>query len=266
VTALLAKPTCRLLTIVGPGGIGKTRLALEVATHRQQYYADGVVFVPLQALATPALLASAIADAVGCPPAGSSSPHRELVRFLQGKAMLLVLDHFEQLLTAEPYAQPNRPALAYATEAVELLCALLQQTTGVHLLVTSREVLNVQEEWLYPLGGLETPPATARSANAEPATAFGAVQLFVERVQHIRREFDFAAEADGVWRLCQLVEGLPLALANFGIRLCRYDQRGLLLLQELGDNCDRVAGRRRRLSLRVCPEASNALLFIGQRL
>lgn len=191
-SGLLADPACRLLTLVGPGGIGKTRLAIETASRVAPYFPDGVWFVPLHAVQTSVLLSQAIADALNLPLAGQADPLAQVLRLLRDKHLLLILDTFEHLV-----------------EEPGLLNAMLSTTSGLKLLVTSREVLHLQEEWLYPVGGLATPPADAPRTDWQ---AYDAVQLFVERVRRVRRDFAPTEEAADIVRICRLVEGMPLAL------------------------------------------------------
>ncbi|HEX5502342.1 MAG TPA: tetratricopeptide repeat protein [Thermomicrobiales bacterium] len=187
---LLAAPDCRLLTILGPGGIGKTRLALEAATAVRGRFADGVAFAPLQAVAGAAALAPALATALGCAHTGRADARDQVARALRPARLLLILDNVEHLLEAAPW-----------------LSELLAAAPGLRLLATSREALNLQEEWRYPLAGLTVPDEGAD----DPAQA-EAVRLFAERAQQVRPDFALAAERAGVVRLCRLVEGLPLAL------------------------------------------------------
>jgi predicted ATPase/DNA-binding CsgD family transcriptional regulator len=211
---LIAEPICRLLTIVGPGGIGKTRLATAAAAQQEQWLQDeaedaflhGIYFVNVQPLRTAERLAWAITEAIGCPMPGSEPPQTQLFNYLSNKVLLLVLDSFDELLAADP---------SEAGEALNFLTDLLQAAPHVKLLVTSREALNLQEEWLYPLTGLSYPSVAAPHA-AELTLAelesYSAVQLFVQCARRVRPDFSLAQERAGVVRICRLVEGLPLAL------------------------------------------------------
>lgn len=187
---LLANKDARLITIYGPGGTGKTRLAVELAA---SIYAVGepVVFVGLQSLGSPRALASTIAEAIGCQLSGPQPVRLQLVSYLRTRRLLLILDNFEHLI-----------------DEVELLSAMLAAAPDVRLLVTSREALNLQEEWLYPLQGLPVPPPAERDA----IERYSAVQFFAERARRVNPQFSLDAERAGVARICRLVEGMPLAL------------------------------------------------------
>jgi predicted ATPase/DNA-binding CsgD family transcriptional regulator len=187
----LADPACRLLTIVGPGGIGKTRLAVETAVRIAPDFADGVRFASLLAVETADFLA-AMADTLSITLSGQNAPHIRLLRYLQDRQTVLILDNFEHLLSQAPF-----------------LSQIVQETTAVKLLVTSRQALNLQSEWRYPLWGLPVPP---ESTTIDVAIAYGAVQLFRERVSQVRPEFSLKTDLTAVIQICRLLEGSPLAL------------------------------------------------------
>jgi predicted ATPase/DNA-binding CsgD family transcriptional regulator len=188
---MLADPDCRLLTLVGPGGIGKTRLALQAARQLQDTLTHGAFFVPLQSVQSAELLIPTLAETIHLQLSGQAAPHAQLFNHLQNREMLLLLDNFEHLL-----------------DAAGLLSGLMRAAPQVQLLVTSREALNLQEEWLYPVEGLSVPPG----AQSGELTSYEAVELFVARARHVRPDFCLADEREGVVRICQLVEGMPLAL------------------------------------------------------
>lgn len=199
VQRLLLQPACRLLTLTGPGGIGKTRLALAVATALRPAFADQVAFVPLASVQTGHFLPPVIADALGHALSGQADPLDQLLAHLQQQRLLIVLDTVEHLLT---------PATAGADDLFTVLERALQEAPGVKWLITSRERLNFGGEWLFTLQGL--PLAPQPPAGAPPP---GAIALFIERAQRIQREFTLSPQtyAD-VLRICQLVEGLPLGI------------------------------------------------------
>ncbi len=187
--------TVRLLTLVGPGGMGKTRLALEAGRQQLSTYSDGVWFVALAALTSPTAIASAIVTALGATVQGGE-PRTILGQLLQQKHLLLILDNFEHLL-------------AGSTEGVALIIELLQNAPQVRFLVTSRERLNVRGEQLYHVPAL----AYALDGSLEAALVSPSVRLFAQSVQQV--QFDFAvnmANVGAVLRICQLVQGMPLGL------------------------------------------------------
>jgi predicted ATPase len=188
---LLGDPACRLLALVGPGGIGKTRLAIEAAANRVDSFGDGVFFVPLQPLASADYLVPAIAEVLQFPFAGQESAREMLVGYLGDKQMLLLLDNFEHLLAG-----------------VDLLPAILNAAPGVRLLVTSREVLGLREEWIRTVDGLSYPDTD----RVESVSEFASVRLFTQRARQVRADFDLDLDRACVVRICRLVQGMPLAI------------------------------------------------------
>ena len=176
----LADPECRLLTVLGPGGIGKTRLAVKAAQTQAAHFQDGVWFVDLAAVAAPSDVAGAIARALDAPSSPAGEPLQHLVAWLRPRPLLLLLDNFEHLLAG-----------------VDLLPTLLQRAPQLKLLVTSRERLNLSEEWLLPLEGLDVPPPvvssmaeTSGAAPEEPdLSAYDATKLFLRCVSRVKPGF-----------------------------------------------------------------------------
>lgn len=194
---LLANPACRLLTMVGPGGIGKTRLALEAASRQIGQYWHGIYFVSLAAITSADYLTSTIADALNFSFRGTLEPKVQLLNYLREKEMLLILDNFEHLL--------GMP------EGVQLLLDLLTRAPGVKLLVTSRERLSLKGEWLVEIGGLRMPPLGG--VGQEEVDSYSAIALFVQTARRVKPDFSLdEATWPEVVRLCRLVEGMPLAL------------------------------------------------------
>jgi predicted ATPase/DNA-binding SARP family transcriptional activator len=192
---LLAEPSCRLLTLHGLGGAGKSRLAFALASQLGARHAQGATWIALSGVSDAAQLAPAVARALAIELPAQPDPATALCNALSGQDRLLVLDNFEHLV-ADPLA-------------CDLVLSLLRQAPRVTLLVTSREVLGLQEEWVYELGGLGCPDA---DATAEAAGDAPAAQLFVQRARQAYLGFSHQAEWPHIVRLCRLTDGLPLAL------------------------------------------------------
>ena len=203
----LVDPDCRLLTIVGPGGSGKTRLAIQAASGLTTHFRDGVHFVDLAPVESADLLATTILRSLDAPESGASDPRRRLYDYLSATNVLLVLDNFEHLLAG-----------------VDLLPELLHAAPKIKLMVTSRVRLNLQEEWLEPLEGLSMPPGPEPGLPAEEPKgrpdleAYDATQLFVSRMHRLRPNYvpdaSSLSDADAVVLvdICRMLEGMPLAI------------------------------------------------------
>ena len=192
----------RLLTLTGPAGVGKTRLALAVAEAALPRFTHGAWFIDLAPLADPALVPSAIAQALGIRPAPDQTPQESLLRALRDRRQLLVLDNFEQLLPAAP-------------GVAELLVTCPQLT----VIVTSREPLRLRWEREYPVPPLALPEA-AGSSDPAALASIPAVALFVKRAQAGNPDFALDQEtAPHVAQICQQLDGLPLAIELAAARL-----------------------------------------------
>jgi predicted ATPase/DNA-binding SARP family transcriptional activator len=194
---LIDDPACRLVTLVGPGGIGKTRLAVELAASLRGRYRDGSVFVsfvgtsPAHPDDAARLVVADLARAFGVSLAVPRDPVELLADHLAGRELLLVLDNLEHL-----------------RGAAGILAELLRRAPGMQVLVTSRRQLGLGVEWLVEVRGLPYPPL---GADAD-AAGYEAVQLFQERARLLRPDFPGAAGAQGAGRVCRLVAGVPLAI------------------------------------------------------
>ena len=202
---LLAAPDIHLITILGPGGMGKTRLALALAAsqlHGQQQpypFRHGVYFASLARLETADLLVSAIAGAINFRFAEGDDLQGQLLRYLAAKAMLLVFDNFEHLLAG-----------------TGLVDAILHAAPQVKIVITSRARLNRQVEQLFLIGGMAYPQVNGATNGDSPLELnhYSAVQLFVQCARRVRPDFGLtAANQPHILKICQLLQGMPLGLA-----------------------------------------------------
>lgn len=193
-TAKLEQPEYRLISLVGPGGIGKTRLSLEVARQNQSRFADGAFFIPLAPLTSAAQIPAAIEKALGIQlQSPAQTLEDQLIHYLSGKELLLVIDNIEHLLAG-----------------VDLLLGLLRQCQRLMILATSRRMLDVQAEDLFQLEGLPFPKDTKETKTADQ---FPAVRLFCNRAHRLLKSFRLSEKnRNEVVAICRLTEGMPLAL------------------------------------------------------
>src|SRR5579863_6390051 len=213
ICTLLARPEIRLLTLLGTGGIGKTRLSLQVATEMRDHFVDGVCFVQLASIRDPELVMLTIAQELGIPV--GTQPIIEQVKFaLPDKHLLLVLDNFEQVVAAAPQVE-------------ELLAAC----PSLKIVATSREVLHLQVERIFPVAPLGLPNLQrfSEGVEGEVLSQYPAVALFVQRAQAILPTFRVTqANARPIAEICVHLDGLPLAIELAAARIKLLSPQALL--------------------------------------
>lgn len=247
---------CRILTLIGPGGVGKSRLALESCRHPMQGFPDGVAFVPLETVDEPSDAIRVLADKVGATAEGNRASLDVAIDHLRGQRMLLLIDNFEQVLEAGP-----------------ALAILLDACPGVSALVTSRRPLRLRGERQMAVEPLALPAAPSELGTApravEAALRSPAVALFVERAQRVHPRFvvdpgNVGATADLVRR----VDGLPLAIELVAARAHVLEPKQMLERLERGIGVPASAGQdfpQRQRTLRATLEWSHDLLTASQQ-
>lgn len=236
---IFKEPPCRLLTLTGMGGIGKTRLAMEFASRQQSRFPRGVHYIPLTSINSAELIVPAIAEVLEFTFSGPANLQEQLFGYLAEtvtQPALLILDNLEHLLAQSP-------------AAAELVAEILRRFSNIKILCTSRERLNLHDEWMYELHGLPIPP----NKFVEKLEDYSAAELFLQRARQIHADFELTeTDRPALVRICQLLEGIPLAIelaaAWAGMLSCRE------IAQEIERNIDFLT-----TSMRDIPERHRSL-------
>lgn len=222
----------RLVTLTGPGGTGKTRLALQTASELTDRFSDGVHFVDLAPIREPEAVPAAIARTVGLRETSDGSLINDIKAQLRARTMLLLLDNFEQVTSAAP-----------------MMGELLQDCPHLKLLVTSREALHLRGEHVHPVPPLGLPGTDLKQQTVEQLTQYEAVRLFIERVLAVKPDFEVTNEnAPAVAEICFRLDGLPLAIELAAARIRLFSPQALL--ERVGSRLDLLRGGARDLPVR----------------
>jgi len=208
----LCSPQVRLLTLIGPGGTGKTRLSLQAAAELVGRFKDGVYFIDLAPIRDAEDVLPVIARTIGIRETSYRPLMEELQDQLKDQEMLLLLDNLEQVTAAAPH-----------------LAELLQAGSHLKMLVTSREALRLRAEQLLPVPPLSLPPSDLKQTSLDTLARFEAVRLFVERAQAVRPGFQLTENnAAAVAEICRRLDGLPLAIELAASRVRLFSPQSLL--------------------------------------
>jgi predicted ATPase/transcriptional regulator with XRE-family HTH domain len=226
---LLLQPGCQLLSLLGPGGIGKTRLAVEIA-HRfyaQQppLFPDGIYFVQLATIESADLIVPAIADALAITFSGPGDPVVQLLNSLRNKRLFLLLDNLEHLL-----------------EGGQLISEILLHSPGVKIMATSRERLNLHGEWIFEIQGLPVPPPDHYVA----IESYSSVALFIQSARRSRPQFHLDENNQAyIARICRSLDGMPLGIEMAAAWIRVLSPREIA--EEIDDNLDFLTAPARNL-------------------
>jgi predicted ATPase/DNA-binding SARP family transcriptional activator len=240
---MLSNPSRRLVTITGPGGAGKSRLALQAAAGLTEAFLHGAYLVSLASLSSAEHLPAALGKALGFPFSGKDEPRWQILRYLKDKELLLVIDNCEHL-----------------SGVADFVSEVLRAAPQVKILATSRERLDLVEEWLFELEGLDYPADAA----VQDWLNFSAPRLFVESARRVQKDYTPGpADWHNIWRICQLVEGLPLGIELAAASIRRHSSQEIAAQIERGIDILTVSWRnmpRRHRSLRAVFDHSWSLL------
>ncbi|MGC9398009.1 MAG: tetratricopeptide repeat protein [Anaerolineae bacterium] len=234
---ILTSADRRLITLKGPGGIGKTRLALQVAAEVAPDFPGGVYFIPLASLTSPERLLSRVMETLDLKPQGTRDVQEQILRRLRRKTTLLILDSFEHLLPAST-----------------LLTQWLERVPTLRLLVTSREALNLPQETVYSVGGLpcplfDTASAPSSTFSGPPFFSYDAIQLFFQAARRAAPLFVFTeTDVPAVTRICHKLGGMPLGIELAASWTCFFSVQEIA--DQVLDDMDTLVTRRRDIPAR----------------